>query len=446
MRQNSIYICQQCNYQSSSYLGKCPQCDSWNSLVETLQEFKSTSTAQKLSNISPLSLNQIKIEKVSRITTGISEFDRVLGGKRNDTGFVSGSVILLAGDPGIGKSTLLLQLAISIAKTSQKVLYISGEESLSQIKLRADRLFGESNHKNLYVISAVNVESILSAVMEISPQVIVVDSIQTMQVEGLSGSPGSVGQVRETAARFHRLAKQKNITVFLIGHVTKEGAIAGPKTVEHLVDVVLYLEGEEYRAYRILRGVKNRFGAVMEVGMFEMKEDGLISLNNPSKAFLEMRQAGVAGSVVVATIAGSRPILAEIQALASPTPFGLPKRVATGLDYNRMQMILAVLSKKYKLPLSSLDIYINVAGGIKIYEPAADLAIAVAVASSAKLLPVGKSLVAVGEIGLLGELRPVFELERRLSEAKKLGFANFLTYQNAKTIDQALNIALKKEN
>lgn len=438
MKQQLKYVCSQCGFESISWLGKCPQCDTWNSLIETLigeeKEKENRGKAAVFAN----KLTDIKTEKVSRIVTGLGEFDRVLGG-----GYIEGSVVLISGNPGIGKSTLLLQLAINLASISQKVLYVSGEESAGQIKLRADRLSKKVKLENLYVLSETNVEAILSACDQISAKLLIVDSIQTMQIGKLASAPGSVSQVKESSYQFHRLAKVKNISVFLIGHVTKDGIIAGPKTVEHLVDVVLYLEGEEYKPTRILASVKNRFGSTWEVGLFEIGDSGLVSLDNPSKVFLQMRVQNTPGSVVTATVAGSRPILAEIQALASPTAFGYPKRVATGIDFGRLEMIIAVLTKKLKLALSSSDIYVNVAGGLKVFEPACDLAIALAIWSSAKYQPVDKRLVAIGEVGLLGELRPVPDLERRLSESKKMGLDFGLTPKNATTLDAAVKIAFK---
>jgi len=451
----SIYVCQQCGYQSSSWLGKCPQCQTWGSLVETVVD-------QNLKKESVLAGAELKLEKLAevqsfeakRLTTGFEEFDRVLGGGPPNAraGIVPGSVVLLAGDPGIGKSTLLLQVAKNLAASYPKksVLYISGEESTAQLKLRADRILtlGKSAKipNNLFALSQNNVEDISRLFNQQDFSLVVVDSIQTMVSDELSGQAGSVGQVRFAVQTLHQVAKALNIPLFLVGHVTKEGAVAGPRVVEHLVDVVLYLEGEEFSTLRVLRSIKNRFGSVSEVGIFEMTSDGLSQVSNPSKLFLAQRRKDTAGSVVVPTLQGRRPILAEIQALTTPTSFGLPRRVATGVDYNRLLMIIAVLSKRAKFPLSQSDIYVNVAGGLKVFEPACDLGIALSIVSAIKFQSLPPNLVALGEIGLLGEVREVVETKRRIEEAKKLGFRLFLTKTEAKTLEEAIRIALKAPN
>jgi DNA repair protein RadA/Sms len=439
---SSVYICQQCGYQSPSWMGKCPECGTWGSLIETIEESqKSKFKSQKLIELEKLA--EVKAVDSQRMTTGFEEFDRVLGG-----GIVGGSVILLAGDPGIGKSTLLLKLAENVAslKKDKKVLYVSGEESAFQIKLRANRVFASQEKKqipeNLYVVCQTDVDAIANLFWENDFSLVVVDSIQTMTSEELSGSSGSIGQVKYATQVLHKAAKEKNIPLFLVGHVTKEGAVAGPRVVEHLVDVVLYLEGEEFSKLRLLRAIKNRFGTIMEVGVFEMAESGMIEVLNPSELFLSQRRKNTPGSIVVPTLQGRRPILAEIQALVTPTSFGMPRRVATGVDYNRLLMIIAVLSKRVNLPLGNSDIYINIAGGLKIFEPACDLGIALAITSAAKFLPISDRLTAVGEVGLLGEVREVAESKRRLTEAKKLGFKTFLTSHEAPTLEQAVKFVL----
>ena len=442
VKTSSVYICQQCGYQSPSWMGKCPECGTWGSLIETITESqKSNVKSQKLVELERLS--QVKVTDSERMPAGFEEFDRVLGG-----GIVGGSVILLAGDPGIGKSTLLLKLAenVASAKKDKKVLYVSGEESAFQIKLRANRVLNSGAKvkipDNLYVVCQTDVDAIANLFWENDFSLVVVDSIQTMTSDELSGSSGSIGQVKYATQILHRVAKEKNIPLFLVGHVTKEGAIAGPRVVEHLVDVVLYLEGEEFSRLRLLRAIKNRFGTILEVGVFEMAEGGMIEVLNPSELFLSQRRKNTPGSIVVPTLQGRRPILAEIQALVTPTSFGMPRRVATGVDYNRLLMIIAVLSKRVNLPLGNSDIYINIAGGLKIFEPACDLGIALAIASASKFLPISDRLTAVGEVGLLGEVREVAESKRRLTEAKKLGFKTFLTSHEVPTLEQAVKFVL----
>jgi DNA repair protein RadA/Sms len=425
-------------------MGKCPECGTWGSLVETVTSEKQQATSNRLS-VELERLAEVKAVDSQRIRTGFEEFDRVLGG-----GIVGGSVILLAGDPGIGKSTLLLKLAENIAlnQKGKKVLYVSGEESAYQIKIRANRVLGTKIKakipENLFVVCQTNVDAISNLFLENDFSLVVVDSVQTMVSDELSGSSGSVGQVKYATQILHKIAKEKNVPLFLVGHVTKEGAIAGPRVVEHLVDVVLYLEGEEFSRLRLLRAIKNRFGTIMEVGIFEMAEDGMIEVLNPSELFLSQRRKNTPGSIVVPTLQGRRPILAEIQALVTPTAFGMPRRVATGVDYNRLLMIIAVLSKRVNLPLGNSDIYINIAGGLKIFEPACDLGIALAIASSSKFLPISDRLTAVGEVGLLGEVREVSESKRRIAEAKKLGFKTFLTAKEAPTLEQAIRLVMGK--
>jgi DNA repair protein RadA/Sms len=407
-------------------------------------------------------LDQIKSEEKIRVTTGFSEFDRVLGG-----GLVCGSVILMAGDPGIGKSTLLLQIAMAISKepkgskepkepkvkktsapsasfatSKPSVLYVSGEESAQQIKIRSDRL-NKVSKDNLLVLCETDVEKVAGAASLTKPNLLIVDSIQTMEWEKLSGTAGSVGQVRECARILHQLAKKEGISTFLVGHVTKEGVVAGPRVLEHLVDVVLYLEGDQYHNFRILRSVKNRFGSVSEVGVFEMKEKGLNEVENPSLFFLSQRRVNSWGSSIVPTIQGARPILAEIQALSIHSPYPMPKRSAQGLDFRRLEMILAVLANRLNLPLATTDIFVNVAGGLKIEEPAADLAIALAIYSAFKKKTIVKNSACFGEVGLLGEVRQVADFERRISEAKKFGLTNVLGPPKIKTLEEAVKSAFR---
>ena len=396
-------------------------------MVETQEELKVQSSPFKVAKTAgkPLKLSEIKISKKPRISSGISELDRVLGG-----GIVPGSVILVAGEPGIGKSTILLQVVEAI---KSKALYISGEESLQQIKIRAERLGVRG--KDLFFLTETDVDAILGAIEE--QKLVVVDSIQTLYTEELSGTAGSVGQVRECASRLLKIAKSKDIPIFLIGHITKEGVIAGPKVLEHMVDAVLYIEGERYGAARILRVAKNRFGAVDEVGVFQMTDKGMVAVENPSKLFLAKQAGRVAGSVVTATIEGTRPLLVEIQALVVPTQLAIPRRIGQGVDYSRLQMIVAVLTKMLRLPLGGYDIYVNVTGGLKIEEPAADLGIALAIISSFKNLPLPPKSVCFGELGLLGEVREVRQSEKRKKEAKRLGFSNIISPQNFSSINQA---------
>jgi DNA repair protein RadA/Sms len=356
---------------------------------------------------------------VPRIALPLAEFNRVLGG-----GIVPGSMVLIGGDPGIGKSTLLLEVASLTAESVGKVLYVSGEESAHQIKLRADRL--GLRGEGLFLLPETDLQAIIERGQEMAPRLVIIDSIQTVHSNDLSSAAGSVGQVRECTQRLMRWAKSSNIPIFIVGHVTKDGSIAGPNTLEHIVDVVLYLEGERYSSYRLLRGAKNRFGSTDEVGVFEMRDKGMVEVSNPSQVFLSQRSEGAVGSVIVPTIEGTRPLLVEIQALTSPTAFGLPRRNANGVDYNRLLMISAVLTKRTRLSLGNQDIIANAVGGLKVNEPAADLGIALAIASSFKNAGVKPNLVAIGEIGLSGELRAVSQLEKRLAEAAKLGFTSCL--------------------
>ncbi len=404
------FVCQQCGAESPKWMGRCPQCGEWNSLVETTLAAPDE-TERVISRTKPQKLSQIKSVTRARAKTGIKEFDSVLGG-----GVIPGSVTLISGEPGIGKSTLMLQLA----NQKNNSLYVSGEESIQQIKIRAQRL-GLKNQGTLF-LTETNVESICTQINELKPKLVIIDSIQTCWTNELSGMAGSVGQVRESASRLLKIAKQEEIPFFLVGHVTKAGAIAGPKVLEHMVDTVVYLEGERFGTARLLRATKNRFGATDEVGVFEMTDKGMIEVTNPSKLFLRERVKKVAGSVVVATLEGTRPVLVEIQALVVPTTLAVPRRVSQGIDYRRLQLISAVLAKQLKLPLATFDIYINVAGGIRIEEPASDLGVALAIISSFKGMPIDSKTVCFGEIGLLGEIREVSQIEKRKKEARKLGF------------------------
>ncbi|GEA18198.1 DNA repair protein RadA [Moorella sp. E306M] len=412
------FVCQQCGYESLSFLGRCPGCGSWNSLVAEVSPSEGISRPAGL-KASPALLARISDITGERLISTLSEWDRVLGG-----GLVPGSLILVGGAPGIGKSTLLLQVAHRLAARYGKILYVSGEESPGQVRLRAQRL--EALNGEIYFLGETDVEAILAGIESLRPVAVIVDSIQTMFLPTIQAAPGSVSQVRECAARFLRLAKDGGPAVILVGHVTKEGFLAGPRVLEHLVDTVLYLEGERYQAYRILRAAKNRFGSTNEIGIFEMVSGGLKEVANPSELLLAERPAGVAGSSVVACLEGTRPLLLEIQALVSPTTFGNPRRLATGVDFNRALLLTAVLEKRAGLHLGGYDIYLNVAGGIAINEPAADLGICLAIASGLKDRPVEAETLVLGEVGLAGEVRAVSQVERRIEEAVRLGFRRFL--------------------
>ncbi len=418
-RSRTIFVCQQCGREELKWLGRCPACQEWNSLVEKAVvapsiSFKSTTPARPAEELSRLAF-----ETTDRLSLPLAEFNRVLGG-----GVVPGSLTLIGGDPGIGKSTLLLQVAALVARDRDKVVYVSGEETQRQIKLRAERLGIKG--ERLYLLAETDLEVIISQVEELSPSMVVIDSIQAIYLPELDTAAGSITQVRECTMRLMRWAKLSGVPVFIVGHVTKDGAIAGPRALEHIVDVVLYLEGEPFGAHRLLRGVKNRFGSTNELGVFEMKEEGLVEVENPSRAFLSQRGEETVGSVVVPVMEGSRPLLVEIQALTNPTSFGLPRRTANGVDFNRLLLITAVLSKRLGLKLGNQDIMVNVTGGLKIGEPAADLGIALAITSSFRDANVDPELVVVGEIGLSGELRAVAQLDRRGNEAARLGFKRCL--------------------
>ena len=416
------YVCQECGRTSVRQLGRCPACGNWDTMVEELVApalSEDTRTSLSFTNSVPQRLAEISTDSEDRWPLSMPEFARVLGG-----GIVPGSIVLIGGDPGIGKSTLMLQVANEIAK-SNTVLYASGEESARQIKMRAKRLAGTSDDyepDGLFLVTETNLDAILNHVEQIKPGLLIVDSIQTMFMDGLASSAGSVTQVRECASRLRMLAKSKGIAIFLIGHVTKEGMIAGPRVLEHIVDTVLHLEGDRFQSYRLLRAMKNRFGPTSEVGVFEMQEKGMVEILNPSEAFLAERMAEAPGSSIAVTMEGTRPILVELQGLTSPTNFGNPRRTANGMDFNRLLLITAVLIRRIGLRLAEQDVFINVVGGLRIEEPAADLAAATALVSSLQDKPVRADLVLIGEIGLSGELRWVSQMELRLREAAKLGF------------------------
>lgn len=421
----TIYKCQECESESPRWMGKCPNCAAWNSLVEEVKQAKPkhhtglfTSTSSK-----PERIKDIKLKKEQRITSKMAEFDRVLGG-----GVVPGSLVLIGGDPGIGKSTLLLQTSAQIAEKGLDVLYISGEESPQQTKLRAERLAVQAD--TLYILAETNLGSILHHIEKVNPDLVIIDSIQTMFREEVTSAPGSVTQVRECTMELMKLAKTNGLPIFIVGHVTKEGAIAGPRMLEHMVDVVLYFEGERHHTYRILRSVKNRFGSTNEMGIFEMKELGLQEVLNPSEVFLEERSSGASGSTVVASMEGTRPVLVEMQALISPSSFGNPRRMATGIDSNRVPLLMAVLEKRVGLMLQNQDAYLKVAGGVKLDEPAIDLAIAVSIASSFRDQPTNAEDIFIGEVGLTGEIRRVSRIEQRVQEAAKLGFKRVICPAN----------------
>lgn len=410
-----VYFCQNCGYESSKWLGQCPACKEWNTFVEETVEKSQEKDTRAASSITPVPLSEISATPGDRFTTHSSEFDRVLGG-----GIVPGSLVLIGGDPGIGKSTLLLQLCRDLSFDQKQILYISGEESLQQIKLRAERMGKFSD--SLRLLSETNLSIIKGVIEREKPEIVIIDSIQTMYSEEVGSAPGSVSQVRESTNVLMQIAKGLNITVFVVGHVTKEGTVAGPRVLEHMVDTVLYLEGDRYASYRILRGVKNRFGSTNEIGVFEMRSDGLREVKNPSEFMLSGKPKGASGSVVACAMEGTRPILIEIQTLVTKTNFGMPRRAAVGTDLNRLNLIIAVLEKRLEIPLGEYDAYVNIAGGMKVSEPAIDLAIVMALVSSFKNKPVDDSIVAFGEVGLSGEIRATSSAEQRIREANKLGF------------------------
>lgn len=412
----SVFFCQNCGYESAKWMGQCPGCKEWNSFVEEMIDKSAPARVKKAASQAEIvKISDIRTDTEKRITTGSGELDRVLGG-----GIVKGSLVLVGGDPGIGKSTLLLQVCRNLSEDKVDVLYISGEESLQQIKIRAERIgkFEDS----LSLLCETNLDTIKEIINRVKPGVVVIDSIQTMYSENISSAPGSVSQVREATAILMQIAKGLGISIFIVGHVTKEGVVAGPRVLEHMVDTVLYFEGDRHAAYRILRAVKNRFGSTNEIGVFEMKETGLCEVKNPSEYMLSGKPEGASGSVVACSMEGSRPILLEIQALVCRSNFGMPRRTAAGTDYNRVNLLMAVLEKRLGLSLSSCDAYVNIAGGIRMNEPAIDLGIVLAIVSSYKEIPIDEKTICFGEVGLSGEVRAVSMVTQRVQEAKKLGF------------------------
>lgn len=453
MKDKIFFICQECGYKSLKWQGRCPDCNSWNSFVEELVSEKTAlNRGREFSIQEPRPISEVESSEQIRLGCGMKELDRILGG-----GLVVGSVVLVGGDPGIGKSTLLLQASDMLSKDGNAVLYISGEESVRQTKLRAERL--GVNSKNLYILSETNLSLIIESIKNLKPACVIIDSIQVLYSDSISSSPGSVSQVKECAGELAFLAKNSSIPIFIIGHVTKEGVVAGPRVLEHIVDTVLYFEGEPHTSFRILRATKNRFGSTNEVGIFQMTNQGLAPVENPSEVLLSQRPEAISGSVVVPTIEGTRPLLIEIQALVSASNITLPRRRFMGVDFNRTSLLIAILEKRAGLTLSNKDVYVNVTGGIKVDEPACDLGIAVAIASSFKDIPTRKEDIVFGELGLGGEIRAVDEVEARINEAENLGFKRALISRfnlkdakklNARleligvaSIKEALDIALK---
>lgn len=422
-KMKTVFFCNECGFESPKWVGQCPACRAWNTMTEervnTGSAARSTKEALTKGEVKIARIDEISLEEENKTSTGMKELDRVLGG-----GVVAGSLTLVGGDPGIGKSTLLLQLCRLMGNKGKKILYISGEESLKQIKLRADRIGEFSSTVELMCETSLGI--IEEVIRERKPEVVVIDSIQTMFLEEVTSAPGSVSQVRESTGVLLRIAKGLNVSVFIVGHVTKEGTVAGPRVLEHMVDTVLYFEGDRHASYRIIRGVKNRFGSTNEIGVFEMRQEGLVEVENPSEYMLEGRPKDASGCIVSCSMEGSRPILVEIQALVTRTNFGIPRRQAQGADYNRLNLLMAVLEKRVGLSLGDCDAYLNIAGGVKVTEPAIDLGIVMAVVSSFRNKPLPFSLAAFGEVGLSGEVRSISQIEGRVKEAKKLGFAGCL--------------------
>ena len=439
----TVFFCQNCGHEESKWLGQCPMCKEWNTFVEERVTMAKTAAVKDRKELRAVPLSQVQTEAEERVSTHINELDRVLGG-----GIVPGSLILVGGDPGIGKSTLLLQVCRELARTEKKVLYISGEESLRQIKLRAQRMGEFTEH--LLLLCETNLELIRQAIERERPETVVIDSIQTMFSEEVGSAPGSVSQVREATNALMQLAKGLCITIFIVGHVTKEGTVAGPRVLEHMVDTVLYFEGDRHASYRILRGVKNRFGSTNEIGVFEMRQDGLREVKNASEFMLDGRPEHASGSVVACSMEGTRPILLEIQALVCESNLGIPRRTAAGTDYNRVNLLMAVLEKRIGYRLANYDAYVNIAGGIKINEPAVDLGIVMAIVSSYKNSPLDERTIVFGEVGLSGEVRAVSMPEQRVQEAKKLGFETCImpavSYDSVKNIEGIQIIGVKNIN
>ena len=423
---STVFVCSNCGNESSKWFGRCPACNEWNTCYEEKVNLKSSGKSASKKTATTVKLDDVKKQDIVRTKTGFGELDRVLGG-----GLVKGSLTLLGGEPGIGKSTLILQICDKI-KGEGQVLYVSGEESAQQIKIRADRLGIKNN--DIVFLGETDIDVIEDAILKTNPKLVIIDSIQTMYSDEITSGPGSVSQVREITARIMKMCKQEEITTIIIGHVTKDGNIAGPRVLEHMVDTVLYLEGERYFAYRILRGVKNRFGSTNEIGMFEMNDIGMCEIDNPSSVLLSEKNENVAGSIVVASIEGTRPILVELQALTATSVFGMPRRTANGIDYNRLTLLIAVLEKRTGLPLGNQDVYLNIVGGIKINEPALDLGIILAVSSSFKNIPISNDVIAIGEVGLTGEVRSVNQIEKRIKEAEKLGFKKCIIPESNKKL------------
>ena len=411
----SVFFCQNCGHEENKWLGQCPMCKEWNTFVEEPVSFSKSASAKLIKDAEVVALKHVETDQEERIKTKIEELDRVLGG-----GIVPGSLLLVGGDPGIGKSTLLLQVCQRLCEDKHQVLYISGEESLKQIKLRANRM-GEFT-EDLLLLCETNLEIVKNVIQKRKPEVVIIDSIQTMYSEEVASAPGSVSQVRESTNVFMQLAKGLGISIFIVGHVTKEGTVAGPRVLEHMVDTVLYFEGDRHASYRILRGVKNRFGSTNEIGVFEMRQNGLVEVENPSEFMLNGKPENASGSVVACSMEGTRPILIEIQALVCSSNFGMPRRTAAGTDYNRVNLLMAVLEKRVGIHLSNYDAYVNIAGGIKMNEPAVDLGIVMAIVSSYKNQPIDEKTIVFGEVGLSGEVRAVNMPKQRVAEAKKLGF------------------------
>ena len=428
-KNKTVFVCNECGYESSKWLGKCTACNSWNSffeqkVVETKSNLLDKSDNKKM-NV-PQTLNSYQAKETIRTSTGFGELDRVLGG-----GLVKGSLILLGGEPGIGKSTLILQICDKV-QGEGKVLYVSGEESAEQIKLRADRL--GINNEDILFLGETDIDIVNQAILSLTPKLVIIDSIQTMYSEELSAAAGSVSQVREITSQIMRVCKSRDITTIIIGHVTKDGTIAGPRVLEHMVDTVLYLEGERYFSYRILRGVKNRFGSTNEIGMFEMQEQGMTEILNPSDILISEREDNPAGSCIVSCMEGTRPVLVELQALTAQSVFGFPKRTANGVDFNRLALLIAVMEKKAKIMLGNQDVYLNVVGGLKISEPSVDLGMILVTASSYKNVPIPKDMVIIGEVGLTGEVRRINLIEKRLKEAEKMGFKSCIIPESNKKV------------
>ena len=432
------YKCQQCGRTTHREMGKCPQCGQWNTMIaemvtEKTNNINKSIVGSSLPSSKPRPINEIETTTTDRLALPNDEFARVLGG-----GIVPGSMVLIGGDPGIGKSTLMLQIATSMAKTNLPVLYVSGEESAHQVKMRATRLddWSQSNTNHLYLLTETNLEKIIEHILSTKAQLVIIDSIQTITSDDLDSSPGSITQVSNCTNLLTQLAKMSDVAIFLVGHVTKEGSIAGPRVLEHTVDTVLYLEGDLHHAYRLLRGVKNRFGPTSEVGIFEMKNSGMIEVKNPSETFLSERQANVPGSAITVTMEGTRPLLVEVQALASTSTFGKPRRTPNGVDFNRLLLVTAVLTRRLNFRLADQDVFVNIVGGLQIQEPAADLAIAGAIASSVKDQPLISDTVLIGEIGLSGELRSSRQMASRLNEAANLGFKSAIIPSSSTQTEQ----------